>query len=90
MTPPTPSQSVLFSDIVGSSKLYQVLGNDKAEAKIRFVMETLSSCATKHGGRVIKTIGDEIMCGFPTLVDAIEAAKEMNRYVETTIYLVTS
>lgn len=74
-------QSVLFSDIVGSSKLYQELGDTKAEEKIRFVMETLASCAQKQGGSVIKTIGDEIMCCFGSLIEATEAAKEMNRFV---------
>jgi len=57
------------------------LGNDKAESKIRFVVDTLASCAKKHSGTVIKTIGDEIMCGFPSLSEATEAAKEMNRFV---------
>lgn len=71
-------RTVLFSDIVGSSKLYQKLGNQKAEAKIRFIIETLQACAVKFGGTVIKTIGDEIMCGFKNLHDASECASEMN------------
>ena len=81
MASPSCNQSVLFSDVVGSSKLYQDLGDEKAEGKIRFVIDTLSSCTLKHGGKVIKTIGDEIMCGFDTLFEATEAAKEMNRFV---------
>jgi class 3 adenylate cyclase len=71
-------QSVLFSDIVGSSKLYQKLGNDGAENAIRFTISTLSDCAHKFNGRVIKTIGDEIMCAFPKLQNATDAATEMN------------
>ena len=81
MATPNRNQSVLFSDIVGSSRLYRELGDRKAEEKIRFVIETLSSCAQKQGGKVIKTIGDEIMCGFQSLLEATEAAKEMNRFV---------
>lgn len=74
--------SVLFSDIVGSSKLYQQLGNAKAEEKIHFTMQTLTACAQRYSGRVIKTIGDEIMCSFVELSDAAEAAIEMNRLVQ--------
>jgi len=81
MAPPNRNLSVLFSDVVGSSILYQELGDSKAEEKIRFVMQTLASCAQKQGGKVIKTIGDEIMCGFNSLIEATEAAKEMNRFV---------
>lgn len=81
MASPIRNQAVLFSDIVGSSKLYQELGDTKAESKIRFVMDTLASCAHKQDGIVIKTIGDEIMCAFSSLIEATEAAKEMNRFV---------
>jgi adenylate cyclase len=71
-------QSVLFSDIVGSSKLYQKLGNDGAENTIRFTIATLVQCTEKYNGRVIKTIGDEIMCAFSSLQSAKDAAIEMN------------
>lgn len=81
---PTPSQSktVLFSDIVGSSKLYQKLGNARAENTIRFVMKTLAACTEKYSGTVIKTIGDEIMCSFDSLHDASECAIEMNNLTQ--------
>ena len=78
MPTPPESKTVLFSDIVGSSKLYQRLGNQKAEEQIRLVIQTLSSCTIKHSGVVIKTIGDEIMCAFNNLPDASDCASEMN------------
>lgn len=77
-----PIHTVLFSDVVGSSKLYQALGNQKAEEKIHFVVQTLSACALKYSGTVIKTIGDEIMCSFTSLNDATECAIEMNVLVQ--------
>ncbi len=76
--------TVLFSDIVGSSKLYQKLGNTKAEEKIHFTIQTLAACAHHYSGKVIKTIGDEIMCSFAELSDAADAAAEMNRLVQDT------
>jgi hypothetical protein len=35
----------------------------------------------KQGGNIVKTIGDEIMCYFDSLIEATEAAKEMNKFV---------
>lgn len=81
MQPTPPNQTVLFSDIVGSSKLYQKLGNETAEKKIHFIIQTLTACADKYSGRVIKTIGDEIMCAFSSLSDATECSCEMNALV---------
>jgi len=72
----------LFSDIVGSSGLYARLGNDKAEEKIGFVIRTMTGCAERFSGRVIKTIGDELMCLFNDISDATDAATEMNRLVQ--------
>ena len=76
------TSTVLFSDIVGSSNLYKKLGNKKAEEKIHFTVRTLTACAQRFSGTVIKTIGDEIMCSFNDLIDATEAAVEMNRLVQ--------
>lgn len=82
MVTPSQNKTVLFSDIVGSSKLYQKLGNERAENTIRFVIQTLEACTLKHSGAVIKTIGDEIMCSFESLHDASECAAEMNNLTQ--------
>ncbi len=81
---PLPSKplAVLFSDIVGSSRLYRDLGNRRAQETIHLTMETLGACCLKHGGKVIKTIGDEIMCSFDDIGTAAESAIEMNRLVQ--------
>lgn len=70
--------AVLFSDIVGSSQIYLRYGNKTAEEKIHFIVTTLTACAEKFSGRLVKTIGDEVMCVFDQLEDAAEAAIEMN------------
>lgn len=82
MSPSEAQHAILFSDIVGSSLLYQQLGNVKAEEKIRFVIDTLVATAEKYSGTLVKTLGDEVMCYFQTLSDAAEAAVEMNNLVQ--------
>lgn len=82
MTKAKKIHSVLFSDVVGSSTLYATLGNDRAEEKINFAIRTMAGCAQRFHGRVVKTIGDELMCVFEDTVDAVDAAIEMNRLIQ--------
>jgi len=75
-----PSESevaVLFADVVGSTELYEALGDIKARDTIAHCLEAMKSATEQHGGRVIKTIGDEVMSTFPTADDALNAAREM-------------
>jgi adenylate cyclase len=69
---------ILFADIAKSTQIYEKLGNVKAQALVSKSLMLLAICAVSYKGKVIKTIGDEIMCSFPTAVDAIDAAKEMH------------
>lgn len=68
----------MFADIAGSTRLYNQLGDKLAELLISSRLSTMHSIATNHHGRVIKTIGDEIMCQFPSAEDAALAASEMH------------
>jgi len=69
--------AVLFADVVGSTELYEALGDIKARDTIAHCLEAMKSATEQHGGRVIKTIGDEVMSTFPTADDALNAAREM-------------
>ncbi len=71
--------AVLFADISGSTRLYDTLGDQIARAKIEQCLTLLDGIARRHGGEVIKTIGDEIMCGFPSAAQAVEAAMAMQQ-----------
>ena len=57
--------AVLFADIAGSTRLYEMLGDAQAKAMIDECLDTMRTAIARHAGRVIKTIGDEIMCTFP-------------------------
>jgi adenylate cyclase len=69
--------AVLFADVVGSTELYEALGDIQARDTIAHCLEAMKSATEQHGGRVIKTIGDEVMSTFPTADDALNAAREM-------------
>ncbi len=69
--------AVLFADVVGSSRLFEVLGDLPARDMIVTCIEVMRSATQRNRGNVIKTIGDEILAIFPTASDAVNAAAEM-------------
>ena len=70
--------AIMFADIAGSTRLYNQLGDDKAEFLISTRLAIMCSITSNYNGRVIKNIGDEIMCQFPSAEDAALAATEMH------------
>lgn len=69
--------TVLFADIADSTRLYRQLGNDRALARVEGCMSQLETITHEHEGKVIKTVGDEIMCRFATPELAVQAAMRM-------------
>ena len=63
----TGSLAVLFADVSGSTSLYEKLGDARALECIGLCLNIMREVTAEHGGRVIKTIGDEVMCVFPTV-----------------------
>ena len=74
-------KAVLFADVSGSTHLYEALGDTRAFAIINDCLEILREMTTSHSGRVVKTIGDEIMAVFPDAACAVQAACEMQMQV---------
>ncbi len=74
MTDGQPSYVVMFIDFVGSTRLYDLLDDREANRIIDQVMGDAAACVESSGGRVIKTIGDEIMCCFENADDAVTCA----------------
>lgn len=73
--------AVLFSDVVGSSRLYERLGDHAAREMILACVNLMREATERNRGTVIKTIGDEILAIFPTPDDAVNAASEMQQDV---------
>lgn len=77
----TEMRAVLFADICGSTELYNTLGDTHAKVIVDETMRLMASVVPARNGRVIKTIGDEIMCVFPDADDAVLAACDMQALV---------
>jgi len=71
--------AVLFADVVGSTRLYEVLGDLKARDMVVACVDLMRAATERNRGKVIKTIGDEILAIFPTANDAVNAAGEMQQ-----------
>jgi class 3 adenylate cyclase len=75
--------AVLFADVVGSTRLYEVLGDLKARDMVVRCVDLMRAATNRNRGTVIKTIGDEILSIFPTANDAVNAAAEMQHDIGT-------
>ncbi|MCG8379502.1 MAG: adenylate/guanylate cyclase domain-containing protein [Proteobacteria bacterium] len=82
MSPKTTNLAIMFADISGSTRLFEVLGDATARVTVSDTLELLTKVIHLHNGTVIKTIGDEIMCTFPTADDSANAANEMQETLE--------
>ena len=69
--------AILFADVSGSTTLYEVLGDQSALAAIDGVIGELRKSVLLQQGRVVKTIGDEVMAVLPSADDAMLAACDM-------------
>ena len=77
--------AVLFADVSGSTKLYEALGDTKAKLLIDEALGGMKGVTERHRGRVIKTIGDELMCVFPDAERGFLAATDMQTLVNALV-----
>jgi len=77
--------AVLFADIAGSTKLYEALGDTDAKVLIDEVLIGLRVITQRHRGRVVKTIGDELMCVFPGAERGFLAAVDMQTFTDAQV-----
>jgi adenylate cyclase len=73
----TAAGCVLFADVSGSTKLYDTIGDAAAHDAIELCLKLFSALTEQHGGRVVKTIGDEVMAVFPEASKAGAAARDI-------------
>jgi predicted ATPase/class 3 adenylate cyclase len=77
-SPPTGTVTFLFTDIEGSTKLWEHNAQAMQAALARHD-ELLKRAIEERGGYVFKTVGDAFCCAFPTAPEALEAALEAQR-----------
>jgi class 3 adenylate cyclase len=75
------SLCLLFADVAGSTRLYETIGDQQALAAVERCLSILRRVTETYRGRVIKTIGDEIMAVFSTAEDGMQAASEMQQRI---------
>ena len=73
--------AILFADVVGSTRLFELLGDLRARDMIATCIEIMRSATEKNNGSVIKTMGDEVMSTFPSASDALNAACQMQKQI---------
>jgi adenylate cyclase len=81
--------TILFADVVGSSQLYENLGDDRARETVQECVDIMRQATDQYGGNVIKTMGDEVMSTFPSADDAMNAGSQMQQRITTNAQLGT-
>lgn len=77
--------SILFADVVGSTQLYESLGDERARETVQQCLQVMKQATENYGGTVIKTMGDEVMSTFPSADDALNAANQMQQRITNTV-----
>lgn len=71
-------QTILFTDMVGSTAMYRERGDPAAFMEVKRHFGHVFGIIAKHRGAVVKTIGDAAMGAFNSPLDAVKASKEIH------------
>jgi class 3 adenylate cyclase len=73
--------ALLFTDIQGSTALYDRIGDMKAFDLVRLHFGYLRDSIARNSGALVKTIGDAVMASFHDPLDALRAALDMHAQI---------
>ncbi|MFO1502141.1 MAG: DUF5939 domain-containing protein [Verrucomicrobiota bacterium] len=76
-------QLVLFTDLQGSTAIYNGIGDAPAYALVRDHFKVLFKAVEENHGAVVKTIGDAVMAVFSRVNEALAAVARMHRDLAT-------
>ena len=81
---PSPSEfrAVLFTDIVGHTKMMSSLGDERGRDVLREHERITREVLHEHGGTEIKALGDGFMASFLTITSALFCAVALQRRIE--------
>ena len=82
MSEKTLQSLVMFADVSGSTKLYEALGDRRAQTIITECLSHMAEICQRYSGVPIKTVGDELMCRFPGVDQGVMAAQRINQDLE--------
>ena len=75
--------TILFADVCGSTKLYETLGDSVARDTVAKCVSIMGEETQRQSGRVVKTIGDEVMSVFEDPSAAADAAGGMQERISS-------
>ena len=79
--------TVVFADVVGSTGIFERLGDETAGRFVTQLTAALSRTFEEHRGRVVKLLGDGLFVVFPAEGDALDACVAIqNRLQENPVY----
>jgi predicted ATPase/class 3 adenylate cyclase len=84
MTQPLPTGNItfLFTDVEGSTRAWE--SNPEAMAiALKVHDDVVRDAVAKHGGQIFKTVGDAFCCVFSHCADAVTAAIDAQRALQT-------
>jgi len=70
--------TVMIADVCRSSWLCDTMGDAKAAALISRTLQSCASIAERHGGRVLRSKGDDVLCIFDVPETALRTALEIH------------
>ena len=71
-------QTLLFTDVVGSTAFYAAKGDPAAFIEIKKHFDEVFAIVTEFRGAIVKTIGDAVMATFTSPVDAVRASQKIH------------
>ncbi|MGE0384071.1 MAG: adenylate/guanylate cyclase domain-containing protein [Gammaproteobacteria bacterium] len=78
--------AILVADIVGSTRLYETLGDAHANRLITGSLTRMSDLVREYRGAIRTSAGDAVMCTFPAAADAAVVACEMQLAIQKEIF----
>ena len=75
----TGPMTVMFTDIVGSTRMNQTRGDEVAQIVVRAHNDIVRGALERYDGLEIKHTGDGIMASFKNTVNAVESCIDMQR-----------
>lgn len=74
----------MFADVVGSTALYEELGDSDAKQRIAECLTVAKNLIEEHSGEVLIELGDEVMAVFDEAGDAAAAACQIHETISET------
>ena len=82
MTSSASNLCIVFADVAGSTQLYDRLGDARAKAAIDRCISLMKRETLSNHGRVVKTIGDEIMAVFEAPAHGLMASTAIQEAID--------